>query len=400
MSDDSDSGEDGAEAVDPQLRSRISAQGAAGDLARMGIDPRSLGLDDPQGSGEPRVGRQAEGPAGPAPAEDDQTDRVVPLRPELGELPTGQASTPRLARQPVLESPQPHVPGPVEQLIARTASRKPAPKAPSRLAKAVGLGLVTPDAAEAAGVERELVAALKQRQTERRVISFLSGKGGVGTTTVACAVGIALAALREDHTCLVDAQAGTPSLAALYRLAEAVSGRGLLAGGDVTGPALTPAGLGLVDGAGWEQPLQRQELIGVLDRLGADNTFTLVDVGRDAGEASHAALARCDQAVIVTPVGEMGVAALDVAVTRLRQVNPAAAERAVYAVVCHHVEAYRRVHREVVQTLAIEPARVVVVPPDETLRSGQVFDPSLVAAATREAMLEVAAALAMSGDRR
>lgn len=397
MSDESRTGEE-PEEIDPKIRSRMSAQDAAGDLARMGIDPRSLGLDGADGPATPDAPLPADRRAESADAEDDPSASIVPLRPEFGS--SGPVPPPAVAPQPAPASPPQRQFGPVEQMIAQTATRKPAPRSSSRVVKALTFGLLTPDAAEAAGSERELVGALRQRQTERRIIAFVSGKGGVGTTTVACAVGTAFAALRDDHTVLVDAQSGTPSLTGLHGLSEAMSGRELLTAEDEVGPVVTGAGLRLVDGAGWGRPLERNDLVGVLDRLGVDNAFTLVDAGRDPGEAAHTAVARCDQAVIVTPVGEMGMAALDVAVARLRQVNPLAAERAVYAVVCPYREAYRRAHREVLQRLAVEPARVVVIPPDETLKSGQVFDPAMAGAPTREAMLEIAAALAMSGGQR
>lgn len=406
MSDESRSSDE-SEEIDPAVRSRMSAQDAAGELTRMGIDPRSLGLEGPEPSATRDTHPSGDHEAAPTSAGDDPSSRIVPLRPEFGsaEQPTPPPvatpqSPPAVTPQPPPANPQQRHLGPVEQMIAQTASRKPAPRSSSRVVKALTFGLLTPDAAEAAGSERELVGALRQRQTERRIVAFVSGKGGVGTTTVACAVGTALAALRDDHTVLVDAQSGTPSLSGLHGLNGSMSGRELLAAEDEAEPVSTGGGLRLVDGAGWGRPLERNDLIGVLERLGTDNAFTLVDAGRDSGEAAHTAVARCDQAVIVTPVGEMGMAALDVAVTRLRQVNPLAAERAVYAVVCPHREAYRRAHREVVQRLAVEPARVVVVPPDETLKSGQVFDAAMAGAPTREAMLEIAAALAMSGGQR
>lgn len=408
MSDDTPRDDESAEqaAQAARERSRASAQHAARDLARMGIDPRSLGLDGPMAP----LGQLAP-PAQPYEPPDrstsdpaEQTGRIVPLRPEFATDNHAAARTapaaPLRTTPAAPAAPPPGGVGPVEQMLARTSSQKRPPKSPGRWMRAVTLGLVTPDAAEASGNERELVATLRHRQTERRVVTFMAGKGGVGTTSIACGVGAAFAALRDDHTALLDIQPGTPSLSRLHGLAEAMSAGALLRSGeDVVAPR-TPAGLTVVDGVGWEQPLARRDLAELVDRLGADNTFNLVDAGNDPGEAAHAAIARCDQAVIVTSIGAMGTAALDVAVSRLRQVNPFAVERAVYVVVCQHDEPHRRVHREITQQLSLAPARVVLIPPDASLRAGHRFDPALVGAGVREAMLEIGAAIALTGAER
>ena len=84
------------------------------------------------------------------------------------------------------------------------------------------------------------------------------------------------------------------------------------------------------------------------------------------------------------------------AAARLRDVDTFAIDRAIYVVVCTNDESYRKVHREVMQQLAQGPVRAVVVPPDPELAAGQPFDPSRVRPATREAMLEVAAAIAVT----
>lgn len=402
MADETSKGDEPAEEA-AQERNRASAQHAARDLSRMGIDPRSLGLDGPTAPlGQPAA------PAPPAESADltdpaEQTGRIVPLRPEFATDHRAPARTTQErppATPPVPAGPVPGVVGPVEQMLARTSSQKPPPRSPSRWMRAVTLGLVTPDAAEASGNERELVAAVRHRQTERRVVTFMSGKGGVGTTTTACGVGAAFAALRDDHTALLDVQPGTPALSRLHGLAEGTTAGALLRSGEEVVAPRTAAGLTVVDGVGWEQPLVRRDLAELVDRLGADNTFNLVDAGNDPGEAAHAAIARCDQAVVVTSVGAMGTAALEVATSRLRQVNPFAVERAVYVVVCQHDEPYRRVHREITQQLPVAPARVVVVPPDASLRYGQAFDPARVGAGVREAMLEIGAAIALSGAER
>ncbi len=406
MADDEQTPEQRAE------RQRASAQEVAGDLSRMGIDPSLLGLQSAPAS-------PTSGPAAPVPSQephDTGDGRVVPLRPELAAVPASppEHSHGAPARTPVAGSrataaqgpmpgweapPQPGRPDAVQELLGRVGSVT-TPTPTRHWLKAVTFGLMTPDAAEAAGNERLLLGAVRTRQSERRVVALHAGKGGVGTTTVALGVGMALAAVRDDQSVLVDVHAGTPSLAQLQQQPVAPNGRDLVQPGSELEPGALPGGLRVVDSVGWTTLLRRAEAVALMDRLGRDFAFTLVDVGNDSGQASAAALARSDQTVIVTSAGQWGLAAAQMAATRLRGIDPFAVERAVYVVVCTHDESYRRVHREVMQQLARGPVRVIVVPPDVSLRAGRPFDPSAVSAATRAAMLEVAAAVAVSGGVR
>jgi len=440
--------EEGPTEQELEARRRASAQDAAGDLARMGVDPRLLGLDPvmspppaeqppapeppPSHQPEPAAPATGEGVGGPvAYGESDQAPRsdrgdVVPLRPEFAgptPMPVGppSASTPppsNPAMNPALGPPPGHylapptqqapapqpapaaspysaTSAPVEEMLARTAAGKPAPNTSGRWMKAVTFGLVTPDAAETVGSERMLVGALRTRQADRRVVAFNAGKGGVGTTTVALGVATAFAALRDDPTVLVDAHSGTASLGQMLGVPAALTGRDLVADADAE-PTVVPGGLRVVDGCGWGTPLRRADVPPLLDRLGRDHAFTLVDVGNDPGEAAYAALARSDQTVIVTCAGAWGLSSARVAAARLRDVDTFAIDRAIYVVVCTNDESYRKVHREVMQQLAQGPVRAVVVPPDPELATGQPFDPSRVRPTTREAMLEVAAAIAVT----
>ena len=369
---------DGDEQVDPTIRDRRQAQGAAGDLARMGIDPRSLGL------GEPEPPRRPD----PEPVDDGEPRApVVYLRPQ------GDAPTPAPAAEPA----EPDVVRAPTDLERQLSGARPpaAPRQTSRLLKTVARGLVTPDAAVAVQSERQVVEAVRQRQTDRRIVTFVSGKGGVGCTTVAVGVGTAFMAMREDHAVVVDLQQGTPSLAAAFGADAARSVASVVADRAATAPPTAPSGLGLVDGSGWDQALTRNDVVGVLDRLRSDHTFNVLVVGDDAGEAGHAALARADQAVVVTGPGEMGVAALRTALERVRLVNPEAASVAVHVVVCPHEQAYKEALR-----LTGSSAAVVVVPPDPYLQEGHAYDPARVAATTREAFLRIAGAVAQRSVRR
>lgn len=386
-----------------EARRQASAQDAAGDLARMGIDPAVLGLQAPRAE-----------PAEPT----TSGARVLPLRPGRADRPpeaiAGAGPVDTVPTAPPVTGPWPPVTGPttqaqvaspvadrhmvaVDQLLRRAAETRSVPRQAGRWLSALTFGLVTPDAAETAHNEQFLLAAVRTRQSDRRVVTFCSGKGGVGTTSVAMGVALALAAVRDDAVVLADARSGSPSLAQMLGDTMAPSGRDLIQPGSGLGPVLLPGGLHVVDSCGWEVPLRHADAVALLDRLRRDHAFTLVDVGNDPGEAARAALLRSDQTVVVTSTGRWGVASSHLAMTRLRQLDPFAAARAVHVVVCTSDESYRRVQREVLTELDRGPARVVVVPSDPALRAGQPFDPASVRPATREAVLEVAAAIAVSG---
>ncbi|WP_262852703.1 hypothetical protein [Mumia quercus] len=396
------------EGADPRRTDRgrrAEAQGAAADLARMGIDPRSLGLDTPQTqSPERRWAPEHDRPASRPPAQAweapsssrPEDANVVALRPEwAAQARRGQAppASPAADAPPVPGVVQ-YPPTAAEEVVARTVV--PAPTAtggPSRV-RAAARGLVTLDGASAADAERALVAAVRRRQSGRRLVAFVSAQGGVGTTTVATGVGAVLAALRDDRTVLVDVQAGTPPLSALHGVQDPHSVRRLLAAPDAATPPTTAGGLAVVDGPSWDQPLERSDLGGLVDRLTAQHTFLLVDAGDDPTDGAYAAVARCDRAVVVTGPGEIGLGALRVALARLDRVNPAAARSVVVVVVCREEGDPADEARRASEVLGATDGQVVVLGRDDALRHGRPFRADQVTAQTRLALLHVAARLA------
>ncbi len=431
---------DDDEATTPEeraARQRASAQDAAADLVRMGIDPRSLGLEPPSAPTDPPVeapdpdlappalGSERSAPDPPVAGSEGsdrpgggQHARVVALRPDRGagsgSPPTGGHPSgtgtgtpdPRMAvpvpgRPTGAAAPAPARPvpaaGPLEQLLARTLLARPVPAASGRMLRSVARGLVTPDAAGAAGEERELVAAARSRQFAPRVVAFVAGKGGVGTTTAALGAGAALAALRDDRAAVVDMRSGTPSLGIALAGQPAPSARSV-ARDERSEPLALPGGLRLVDGTGWSGALRRTDVAPLLDHLSASHAFSLLDVGNDPGDAAEVALARADQVVIVTEAGRSGLAAARAAAERITDIDPFAVDLAVYVVACTRDEPYREVLRRAQQQLSVAPARLVVVPPDPHLAAGEAFDAAALRPATREALLQVAASLAL-GER-
>lgn len=369
------SDEPGDEAAERTAQAKRRAQGSAADLRRMGIDPRSLGLGDP----EPPVERVR-------PVRDQGGADVVPLRPQAH--PSWPPPEPVV--QPGLRAEQP-----AEQALRRTAESGRARRTPPlQSVREVAAAAVSPAAAEAAASERDVIAMVRQRQTDRRIVGFLAGKGGVGCTTVALAVGVTLATLRDDHTALLDLQQGAPSLGALAGVPEPHGALELAAAREVVSVPSTPAGLGVVDGAGWDERLGRRDVAALLDRLGTGPAFKLLDLGNDPGEGAHTGLARADRVVVVTSAGAHGLAALRVALDRLEMVNPTAARDAVPVVVCSTEDAWAVARRELVGTATPAGPPITVLPPDGFLATGQVYDPAAVGPALRDAVIRVAALVA------
>ncbi len=375
MADDERPGErpgetTGEEQPDQSVLRRRRAQDAAGDLERMGIDPRSLGLGD-----LPSRESVVEAPESGA--------SVVQLRPE-------QSPVPAPARQPEPAAQHETVTRPTasQNLLERTAP--PSPRETSRFVRLVARGLTTPDAAVVAQDERAIVDAARQRQTDRRIVAFVAGKGGVGCTTLAVGVGTTFMALREDHSVVVDVQAGAPTLSVLYGVANPMTITALPNDGQPLVAPTVPSGLAMVGGGTWDETVTRGDVAGVLDGLGPDHTFNLLDVGDDCGEGGHAALARADQAVVVSGPGPAGAAALAEVLMRVRAVNPNLVARVVQVIVCPHEDSFRETSRR-------NPpgSGVVVVPPDPYLLGGNVYDARGVSSATRQAVLRVAAAVAL-----
>ena len=421
MADDDKPEDDGQPDLGAQRRRQ--AQGAAADLSRMGIDPRSLGLTD-----GPPLQSQPEPSADPG-LDTTPSAPVVPLRPEFAErqAPPEPPAPPSVPAQNVTANPSAQNPtaqnvagapswsapgsapppppadrplSTVEQLLARTATSTPAPRPASLLARTWARGVVTVEAAEAVQGDRELVDAVRHRQSDRRVVAVVSAKGGVGSTTVALGIGTCFVALRDDRSAVVDVGQGTLALSTLVGASAAVDVTAV-GGADPDQPLpAAPSGLSVVDAVEWDLSLARRDLAAALDRIGADHTFALLDVGSAAGEGAHAALARADQVVVVTTPGAVGAAALSVALDRARDVNPVAARRALHVVVCPNDELYRSAHREVVQQLGLQPSAVVVVPPDPFLAAGSAYDASRVSSATREAFVRAAAGVSLGTQAR
>ncbi len=370
----------------------------------MGIDPRALGLE-------------AEVPASPAdrrappePPDDarssveqrreERPENVVPLRPEDA-LPASGTSAAWAPAPPAVASARPRDAGdsdPMSVLLGGERATVPPRSRLPELARAVMFGVVTPDAAEAADREREMVARVRSRQTDQRVVVFVSGKGGVGTTTVAMGVGCVLAALRDDVTTLVSLRAGAPSLGRLLTGEPAPSAREIARTDIEVAPLRLPSGLQVVDGPRWSTPVRRSDVPALVDGLAQTSTFALFDVGNDTSDAAQSILGRADQVVIVSGSAPDSLDSARVAAERVADIDVYALDSAIYVVVCPRDNALKDVVRRMRETMP-GGARIVAVPPDSWLDEGAAFDAARVGPATRLALIDVAGLVALGAVR-
>jgi MinD-like ATPase involved in chromosome partitioning or flagellar assembly len=263
------------------------------------------------------------------------------------------------------------------------------------LVRAVTFGLAAPGAAAAIEREQLLVARVRTRQSGSRMIAFIAGKGGVGTTTTAIGVALTLATLRTDTTVLVDARSGTGSIGRRVADMPAPNTADLTdASNRAAAVSAKGHGLRLVDAPPWHSPVSRGRLVHLLEDLKEDFAFTTVDAGNDLGEAAYAAFARADQIVIVAGTNTEALDATRVALGRVEQVDPYRVHTAIVAVVCLNARGYRSVARTLHGELGLERYRIVAVPFDPALVTGQRFQMSRLRPSTREAYLRLAGSVA------
>jgi flagellar biosynthesis protein FlhG len=150
--------------------------------------------------------------------------------------------------------------------------------------------------------------ALARPTSERapRLVAVTAGKGGVGVTTIAVNLAVALAR-GGRRTVLVDADLSAPDAAALCRLDDASSLADVLAGRRTIHEVLQPgpAGLQVVAGA-WAStgPLEcgeaaQSRLIASLRGLGAHADFVIIDIGSGQSPAVRRFWQACEEVLLV-----------------------------------------------------------------------------------------------------
>ncbi|GAA0710869.1 hypothetical protein [Dactylosporangium roseum] len=235
--------------------------------------------------------------------------------------------------------------------------------------------------------ERSWSAIAGRRPIGSPVVAFVAGKGGVGTTSAAAGLALTTAAFWPGEVALADARTGTASLGLRIGGLSAPDATAFAAG--VVEPLRT-AGVSIVDGASWDTPLARPTLARLIADLREDHVFTVLDVGDDAGDTGHSALARADRVVVVTTPEPDAVAAAERTLDRLGGIDPSRADTAIVAVTGAGRLGRRAGHRHAVPRNA---AHVVRLPWDPGLSGGAGLELDRLRRATRAAFLELAAAI-------
>lgn len=389
----------------------------AGELARMGIDPAEFGID----SGPPETPPQR--PADTGGRTVDQATLQLPVDeiapPPASRKPASPAWTPPVSAPP---APPRHDRGrdpepvradapvsPAEALRLLATPGRPSVRTPEgwrRTVWAVTAGLLTPGAAAVLTQERRLHTMARTRQTAPRQVAVLSGQGGAGCSTVAIGLAVALAALREQHTALVDARSGTLSLA--RRLAgrpapDAVELASRDSRGEPAEPLTLSNGVTVVDGAPWHRPTSAGAITDLLAALGDTHEFTVLDAGNDTGAVVGEMLPQVDHLVVVTAAGADAVTATRNALGRaagrvpdhpsrpgtLRHRVPAA--KVTVAVRYRTRRQYRRAARLLRGELGLAAAYLVPVPHDPTLAGSDRLRVDQLRRETRAAYIQLAA---------
>ncbi len=140
-----------------------------------------------------------------------------------------------------------------------------------------------------------------------RLIVVASGKGGVGTTTVAVNLAVALAA-DGRRTVLVDADLGRADASALCRVDDAYTVADVLAGRRSVHETLVrgPAGVQVLPGA-WAaghltdcEPAAQERLLGELVRLGPHADYVVIDAGSALNRIVKRFWQAADRVLVVT----------------------------------------------------------------------------------------------------
>ncbi len=352
------------------------AQESADELVRMGIEPRVLGLAPSTPPSATRSTPQERIPS--APRQDaprwvgDRAGDISPTHPPRWSV---ESAAWGALTQAAETTPRWRLTGLRDRI--RTAA----------------LHLVQVGAAAAIEREHALVARVRARHAEPRVVAFLAGKGGVGTTTTAAGVALVLATLRTDPVALVCARSGAGSLG--YRLTgEPFPTIAAVTRSEGAQPRWAHERLAVVDGSPWHSPTRAEQLLRLLTELRSRHPLTLLDVGNDLAEAAQVGLGRADQVVLVTTASHDAVEATRVALSRIHQVDPFRLGSVVVVLTSLHPRQFRHAARRLRVELGSTGPALVLVPYDPALATGQPLDLARARPATREAYLRIAGLVA------
>jgi MinD-like ATPase involved in chromosome partitioning or flagellar assembly len=195
---------------------------------------------------------------------------------------------------------------------------------------------------------------------EPLVVAFVSGKGGVGTSTAAAGAALALAPQMAGPTAAVSVRSGPGSLH--HRLTHR------------TGQSAR-VWLTVPDSGPWQPWSPEGDLVSLVGRLRTSHPLTVLDVGDALGDAAHRVLAHADRIVLVTTPAFDAVASTATALSRVRQVDPARLATMVVAVVCLDARQHGWARRRLRGLPPLADARTVLVPFDSAVAARALPDP-------------------------
>lgn len=150
-----------------------------------------------------------------------------------------------------------------------------------------------------------------------RILGFVSGKGGVGKTTVTVNMGVALSQMGKDVT-IVDTDFSASNLATyLGRYQHPVNIQDVLHGRDELESAIFqhPTGMNVVTASnelGKVEP-DTSELRNILEQMSDFSDYVLVDCPPGINSTVHSVMESCDEIMVVTePTQTAGVNAAQV----------------------------------------------------------------------------------------
>jgi MinD-like ATPase involved in chromosome partitioning or flagellar assembly len=216
-----------------------------------------------------------------------------------------------------------------------------------------------------------------------RVIGVVAGRGGVGTTTTAIGLALALAAGRDEPVVLMDVRAGTQPLST--RLGAPPAPRLVDVANDPWGAAAaaTTDGLRLVDGADWRAPADAVAVADALGVLTATYGFVVVDMGTDLSDKTVPVVTGSDLVVVVVGPGRDAISTAQQVTVSIAAATRPAEPALVVALVARTRDRISR----------LEPDRgdgVVVVPYDRGLAGGGAIRRDALGPATWQAYLMLA----------
>lgn len=275
-----------------------------------------------------------------------------------------------------------------------------------RLVHAASFGTINPGESPAERHYRQLRERIRRHIRRQYVITVVSGKGGVGKTTLTACVGGVFRQCRHDHVVAIDAAPGFGTLAG--RIDEAPPGdyAAVLADTDVQGYAdirehlgQNAAGLDVLAGnraSDQPRPLVPAMFSGVLARLRRSHSIILVDTSDDLEHpVMKAVLDSSDSLVFVSGLTADTSLPVTRAIDLLRSLGYHELVARSLVILNDSRNGFDRNTREyLTERFRQSGAAVEFMPYDPRLAEGGIIEPNELHRKTRLRLFEITAALA------